>query len=1229
MAFARPILRRPLTPRDIALIYAVLGGLWILLSDRVLGFIISDPEALLKLGTVKGYVFVAITAGLLYLLLIDRSVRAAVADDEQMPRQWAALSSYPLLAFLGLAMVVPLISYGVVQIYGPRLEQSAFSDLRAITDLKAGRIEAWLDERHHDAEFIGANDRLIAGIEAWVDRGDAAAAADVEARLAVIERTYGYRLAVVDAGGTPIRRPAGGPDDDEYATDQLAQALESGRIEHRDLYRDRAGQVHLDIQVPLVRRGADSEPIVIGAIIVHTPVEQFLFPLVQNWPTGSPSAESFLARRDGDNVLYLNRLRHLGDAVLDYRHPLDSSDLPAAASIRAERPLTMAGVDYRGIPVLAATRPIAGTNWHLVAKIDRTEVMEPLQQLIFWISVVAVFVIVCVTAVVALLWRRQGLSHRRALRAEADERDRLLRRFYDMPFIGMAIIDPATRRPLHVNDQLCATLGCSRETLITTEWDRIIHPDDRATESANLEAVLNKSSEGYQHEIRVLRDDGGAIAAIVNVQGVRRRDGSIEFLIATMQDITARKHNELALREREADLNRAQAVARVGSWSLDLVNDRMEWSAECYRLFGVEPGTPLSYDTFFTTVHPDDLDYVRDAWQKAEQGGAYDIEHRILVDGEVRWMRERTELIRDESGRLVFVIGTSLDITDQKQDQERLRQAATVFESTREGIMVTDARRRITMVNRAFCEMSGYSEEELLGQTPTLIRSGRNKRGFYAAMWRSIKATGNWQGEIWDRRKGGELFPALLSINALRDGGGNLTGYVGVFTNISRLKDSEAKLEFLAHHDALTGLPNRLLMLSRLEHSLEIARRDRGRIALLMLDLDRFKDVNDSYGHVAGDEVLQQVAQRLTSRLRGIDTVARLGGDEFALLLAHLAHPVDAERVAREIINALSEPCRLGNGAEVRIGASVGISLYPEHGQAAEVLLQHADAALYRAKADGRGCIRHFSDELTVAARARIELDARLRRAILQQELQVYYQPQLDIHSDRIIGAEALIRWEHPQRGLIPPAEFIPVAEETGLIGEIGAWVLKEACRQGSAWIAQGLPPMRLAVNLSPHQFHHGDIGALVAEALEQSGFPPGNLELELTEGVLMTREEEAVAVLQTLREQGVRLAIDDFGTGYSSLAYLKRFPLDVLKIYKGFIKDIPRDTDDAEITLAIIAMGHALGFKVLAEGVETPEQLAFLRRNGCDLYQGFIASEALPAREFAALFSRRRAGTG
>lgn len=441
----------------------------------------------------------------------------------------------------------------------------------------------------------------------------------------------------------------------------------------------------------------------------------------------------------------------------------------------------------------------------------------------------------------------------------------------------------------------------------------------------------------------------------------------------------------------------------------------------------------------------------------------------------------------------------------------------------------------------------------------------------------------------------------------------------------ARLQD---ELNQLARQDPLTQLPNRRLLLERLKHGIDLERRGGKQLALLMLDLDRFKSVNDSLGHAAGDALLQQVAVRIQARVRDVDMVARLGGDEFIILLEDIAHTEDAARVAEEIVADLSQPfqlCQSGEadheqGREIQIGASIGISLYPQHGDNPELLIEQADTAMYEAKQTGRGCFAYFSQELTIAVRKRIDLEGRLRRAIEQQELRVFYQPQIDIVSGRIVGAEALVRWQCPIDGLIPPINFIPIAEETGLIIDIGEWVLRETCRQGCRWQTAGFLPLALAVNVSPQQFRRCDINALVAAVLAETGFPAGQLELELTESGLMENQDKAVEVLNNLRAQGIRLAIDDFGTGYSSLAYLKRFPVDVLKIDKSFIDDIPHLQDDMEITATIIAMGHTLGFRVLAEGVETQEQLAFLREKGCDAYQGYLASRPVPAEDFAKL---------
>jgi diguanylate cyclase (GGDEF)-like protein/PAS domain S-box-containing protein len=549
--------------------------------------------------------------------------------------------------------------------------------------------------------------------------------------------------------------------------------------------------------------------------------------------------------------------------------------------------------------------------------------------------------------------------------------------------------------------------------------------------------------------------------------------------------------------------------------------------------------------------------------------------------------------------------------------RQQLLLAASVFDSSREGILITDAEQRILRANAAFSRLTGYPEAEVLGNTPRILQSGLQSPEFYTQLKADLESRGYWQGEVLDRRRDGKIVPVLLSISVVKDAEGEVIHYVALHADISRIKESEARLEYQARHDHLTGLANRLMLHLRVEHALERARRDGTPLALLMLDLDRFKDVNDSFGHLMGDALLRDVAERLIRRVRNADTVSRLGGDEFTVLLETIDDPAEAARVAEDLIHALNEPFRLPNGNEVVVGATVGIAIFPDHGDSEEALLQGADAALYQAKAEGRGRYRFFSDALTRAARERIALETCLRRAIAQEELCVHFQPQIDIASGAIVGAEALVRWQNPKEGLVLPGRFIPVAEQSGLIEAIGEWVLRETCRQGQRWIAAGLPALTLAVNVSSRQILRGDLAEKIGRILAETGFPPQRLELEMTESTLMEHGAHVLEILGSLRALGIRLAIDDFGTGYSSLAYLKRFPLDVIKIDKSFVDDIPRLSDDMEIAATIIAMARTLRLKVMAEGVETQAQLDFLRQQGCDFYQGYLMSRPVPIDEF------------
>ena len=1199
---------RRYSPIGIVAVYAAFVIAWAASADWLTTLVVGNQSALAKISVAKALIFVSVTVGLLFLLY--RVGRPPAGGDDTLAR-FSAWRLAPVL--VGLALVVPLADIGMARKHAAQLESDAYAVLSAVGERKARQIEDWLAERDAYAGALFSSHGFVRQVRDFLYHGDR------DSYELVIERLYGMLrgprysgVLLFDAHGRTFLAFGDEVGIPPALTEIVSQGMSKAPMRH--VHTSDAGTVYMDWTVPLILDHEDGEER-IGTVVLRTNFDRFLSILVDALPAAGASTSTILFRPGGGSVIeILNR----GQAAVA-RPQTDSLALALGrmtAATRADEPGTFDGADAHGVRVLAAYRPVPGTDWRILVKIDHREVMAPLRKLVTWVTLITVCVIVLLAAAILfVMWRQRQRTRSILLRAEA-EKNRLLQSFHDMPFIGIAVISPLTGRPLHVNDHLCRVLDYTGAELMARSWDEVLHADARADVASRLQRVAAGELDGIHNDVRVVRRDGAVISAIVHVQCVRDERGTVEYFIATLQDISERKAFEEALREREADLNRAQAMARIGSWSLDVRNNVLSWSAECRRIFGLPPGTPLSYESFLSCVHPDDQKRVDQAWSRALEGKPYRIDHRIIVGGRVKWIREHAELQLDEKGNLIGGIGTAQDITEQRQSEEHLRQAAMVFERSGEGIIVTDAGMRISLVNPALCRMTGYGEEEILGHTPALFRSEHHDPIFYETMLNALERSGHWKGEVWKRRKDGAVFPTLFSISALKDDAGQLTGYVGVYTDISILKASEAKLAHAAYHDALTGLPNRLLMRSRLEYSLEAAHRRDGHIALLMLDLDGFGDVNDSFGHPAGDELLRLVAERL-KQLNIFDTVARFSGDEFALLLENPAHRDDVAQVAANVVAVLSEPWRLSNGSEVRVGVSVGISFYPEHAQSAVAMLQKADAALYRAKAEGRGRIRFFSDEMTEAARVRIDLQARLHRAFKDGQLRVHYQPQVEIASGRIIGAEALLRWTDPERGPVSPADWIPLAEETGLIVEIGAWVLREVCGQGRRWLDGGLAPVSLAVNLSARQFRYGDIGAVVTRVLSETGFPPQRLELEITESAIMAHADEADKVLRGLRAEGIRLAIDDFGTGYSSLAYLKRFPLDVLKIDGRFIEGVPCDVNDCELVRAIVAMAHALNLKVLAEGVENEEQLAFVSGLGCDRYQGYLRSPAVDASTF------------
>ncbi|WP_208300198.1 EAL domain-containing protein [Aquabacterium sp. A08] len=572
-------------------------------------------------------------------------------------------------------------------------------------------------------------------------------------------------------------------------------------------------------------------------------------------------------------------------------------------------------------------------------------------------------------------------------------------------------------------------------------------------------------------------------------------------------------------------------------------------------------------------------------------------------------------------------IALARNITARKDAETQHALAAEFFNGSSEGFVITDAQQRIIQVNPAFTAITGYPEADILGQTPALLSSGRHGADFYATMWQEIEAQGHWQGEVWNQRQNGEQYPEWLSISRVRDSQGQTTHYIAIFSDISRRREQEARIRHLAYFDPLTGLANRTLLRERVEHDLSVARRHQTPLSLLFIDLDHFKQVNDSLGHQVGDELLNQVAQRIGQMVREQDTVARLGGDEFVAVLPDTG-AAGATHMAKRLLERLSAPYLVAQ-QELTVTPSIGIGLFPEDGPDFEALYRCADTAMYRAKQEGRNRFAFFTHEMQALSIRRLQLENALRRAVERGELSLHYQPQASLRDGRVVGVEALLRWEHPEWGSVSPAEFIPIAEGSGQILAIGEWVLEQACDQMQRWRSQGLGELVVAVNLSAVQFRQPQLPAQVQRILARTGLPPHCLELELTESTASHDPEAAIATMNELRQLGLLLSVDDFGTGYSSLNHLKRFSVHKLKIDQSFVRDIPDDADDANIVETIVQMAHSLGLVTIAEGVETAAQRDFLRQRGCDEMQGYLLGRPLPANGFEAWLRGRLSPNG
>lgn len=679
-----------------------------------------------------------------------------------------------------------------------------------------------------------------------------------------------------------------------------------------------------------------------------------------------------------------------------------------------------------------------------------------------------------------------------------------------------------------------------------------------------------------------------------------------------------------ALSKSEARLALALKASELGLWDWNLQTDEVHHT-QLKELFGLEPGYVTAMLSHLTPrLHPQDLPALKRALVEHLKGRSedYQVEYRVRHgDGHWVWIEDRGRAVeRSATGRVLRMVGTRRNISAGKELEQQRQLAATVFEAASEGIVIFDPNYMLLAANQAFTRVTGFSIDDMLGRNVVDLPCSRDARRHYSVIRQALKEHGAWQGELVETRANGELYPQWLQLNVVRDSRGNVSHIVGFFADLSARRESEERMRYLTHYDELTGLANRSLFRERLQEAHQRVRQGARRsLALLHINLDRFKLLNDSLGHDIADQLLQKISRRLINALPEADTVARLSGDEFAVLFDAYGNLSSLARVATRLSTKLRVPLTV-EGHELVVSASIGISMLPDNAREISSLVSQANMAMQHAKHLGGNNFQFYTDNLQASTLERLQLENQLRKALEEQQLKVFYQPKLCLATGRLNAAEALVRWDHPVMGQVPPGNFIGLAEETGLIGPIGEFVLRQACWQACEWQRQGLAPIRVSVNLSVHQLRQGKLVSLVRQVLEETGLAPQYLELELTESQLLDSVEHIIATFQQLRDLGIKLAIDDFGTGYSSLSYLKRIPVDYVKIDQAFIRGLEEGAEDAAITRAIIAMAHGLSLKVVAEGVERQEQLQFLRAEQCDEVQGYLISRPVDALGLARL---------
>jgi len=1388
------------TPIKITLVYATFACLWILFSDNLVVRVFSEPAQLALAGMLKGWLFVAITSGLLFLLLRNWRDKLG-AEKHQLEAEQHYSKNHLSLIFIALALVVPLIGIVFFKLQSPQIERDTYNNLQAVSRLKAEQIESWLEEQRGDAAILMASAALNTQLHK-LSQGKASATEklEIQSRLQAVVDNEGYSSVLfLDTKGRILASLGEDSEPYQYEKDLVSLSINTSQIQHGELFRDIKDHVHMDWAVPILVSGAQGE-YAVAVILLRVEAHQFLYPLIQTWPTVSASAEALLVRRDKDSIIYLNALRHNKKSALNLKLPMSKHSLPAVVAVNARQPGEMLGSDYRGVEVLAAYRPIADTDWHIVAKVDRSEVFSPLWHTLYWIGLVAFFTISTIMLALLLLWRQQQKTQRMEMLALKSKDDQMILTLVDNSSDAIYIKD-LEGRYLLVNRETARIAGKTVDEILNYDDTEIFPPEQAENIRANDSRVIAENKTSTLEETLTTVD--GERTFLATKGPMRDADGNVIGLFCISRDITSRKSKEDAIKRSEERLQLVLRGSSDASWDWNLETGNLYYSPRWWAMLGYEFNELDTGESLWEhIVHADDRLYVNQAFDRVIQTEAdtYEIEFRLQhKDGHYVPVLSRGFILRNESGKPVRVSGTNTDLTERKQSEAKIQRlshlyaaishcsqaivrctskeelfqqicqdivalggmkmawiglvdssslnvipvasagddfgylehinisidatlpqgqgptgsavrnnqpvlvqdffndsrtaawrerglasrwgasaalplrnngvaigaftlysketnafddemcnllitmatdisfaldnftreferkqaevklhlAANVFTHAREGITITTTDGTIIEVNDAFSRITGYSREEVLGHNPRILSSGRQGHEFYVGMWGDLVEKGYWYGEIWNKHKNGSLYAAMQTISAVQDAQGKTQQYVALFSDITSLKEHESQLEHIAHFDQLTGLPNRVLLADRLRQAMTQAQRRDQKLAVVFLDLDAFKIINDTHGHSMGDRLLKTVATRMKLVLREGDTLARLGGDEFVAVLLDVQDTCASEAMFNRLIAAAAQPVYVDDIA-LQVTASLGVTFYPQPEDVdADQLLRQADQAMYKAKQEGKNRYQVFDAEQDRSVRGHNENLDRIRRALIDQEFVLYYQPKVNMRNGTIIGAEALIRWQHPEKGLLPPSEFLPLIEEHPLAIEVGEWVIDTALTQVSIWQADGMH-VPVSVNIGALELQQDNfVERLTSIIAAHPNFKAGDLELEILETSALQDVVQISKIVKACQTHGVSFALDDFGTGYSSLTYLKQLPVTQLKIDQSFVRDMLDDPDDLAILEGVISLASAFRREVIAEGVETIEHGTVLLQLGCELAQGYGIARPMPAKDF------------